>query len=74
MLSATAYAAKSAQNCQNLPKDEPLKFHQSRDFRVFQKQKFLCVEEALEHVFTIRIFNPIFFHMLFLLSKNGLCM
>jgi hypothetical protein len=42
---------KTAQNCQNLPK-----------------------EEALEHVSTIRIFNPRIFHMLILLSKNGLCM
>jgi hypothetical protein len=32
------------------------------------------VEEALEHVSTVRIFNPRNFHMLFLLSKNGLCM
>jgi hypothetical protein len=32
------------------------------------------MEEALEHVSAIRIFNPRIFHMLFLLSKNGLCM
>jgi hypothetical protein len=29
---------------------------------------------ALEHVSIIRIFNPRIFHMLFLMSKNGLCM
>jgi hypothetical protein len=29
---------------------------------------------ALEHVSTIWIFNLRIFHMLFLLSKNGLCM
>jgi hypothetical protein len=34
----------------------------------------LCVEEALKHVFTVQISNPRIFHMLFLLSKNGLCM
>jgi hypothetical protein len=32
MLSAIANAAKSAQNCQNLPKDETLKFHQKSRF------------------------------------------
>jgi hypothetical protein len=78
MLSATAYAAKSAQNCPKLPKSA-----QRQNFEIppkieilvfFQNQKFLHVEEALEHVFTGRIFNPIIFHMLFLLSKNGLCM
>jgi hypothetical protein len=30
--------------------------------------------EALEHVSTVWILNPRIFHMLFLLSKNGLCM
>jgi hypothetical protein len=34
----------------------------------------LFLEEALEHVSTVWIFNPRIFHMLFLLSKNGLCM
>jgi hypothetical protein len=42
----------------------------NRDFSFFQNQKFLHVEEALEHVFTVRIFNPIIFHMVFLLSKT----
>jgi hypothetical protein len=48
--------------------------HVDMDFSVFQKLKFLYVEEALEHVFTVWIFNPRIFHMLFLLSKNSLCM
>jgi hypothetical protein len=42
-----------------------------RDFSVFQKQKFLCVEEALEYVSTVWFFNPRIFHMLFLLSKTA---
>jgi hypothetical protein len=46
----------------------------SQDFSVFWKWKFLSIEEALEHVSTVRIFNPRIFHMLFLLSKIGLCM
>jgi hypothetical protein len=46
----------------------------NQDFRFSQKQKFVHVEEALEHVSTIRIFNPRIYHMLFLLSKDGLCM
>jgi hypothetical protein len=29
---------------------------------------------VVEHVSTVWIFNPRNFHMLFLLSKNGLCM
>jgi hypothetical protein len=41
---------------------------------VFFKKIILQVEEALEHVSTVRIFNPNFFHMLFLLSENDLCM
>ena len=32
------------------------------------------VEEALEHISAIWIFNPRIFYMQFLLSKNGLCM
>jgi hypothetical protein len=44
------------------------------DLNFFQKYEFVLAEEALEHVSTIRIFNPRFFHMLFLLSKNSLCM
>jgi hypothetical protein len=81
MLSATAYATKSAQNCPKLPKFAKIcpkmklwNTTRNRDFSFFQNQKFLHVEEALKHVFTSRIFNPIIFHMLLLLSKNGLCM
>jgi hypothetical protein len=78
MLLATVNAANSAQNCPKMPK-----FAQRRNFEIppkikilvfFQKLKFLCVEEALEHVSTIWIFNPRIFHMLFFFSKNGLCM
>jgi hypothetical protein len=32
------------------------------------------MEETVEHVSTIWIFNPRMSHNLFLLSKNGLCM
>jgi hypothetical protein len=53
MLSATANAAKFAQNCQNLLKNETLKFHQKSRFSWFLKIKFLRVEEALEYVSTI---------------------
>jgi hypothetical protein len=45
----------------------------NQDFSFFPKIKILCLEEALEHVSTFRIFNPRIFHMLFLLLKNGLC-
>jgi hypothetical protein len=72
MLSATVNAAKSAQNCPNLPKsakDETLKFRQKSRFWYFSK--FQRVEGALEHVSTVRIFNPRIFHMLFLLSKSN---
>jgi hypothetical protein len=78
MLSATAYAAKSAQNLPKFakicPKTKLWNTTKNQDFSFFQNQKFLHVEEALGHVFTIWIFNPIIFHMLLLLSKNGLCM
>jgi hypothetical protein len=37
MLSATASEAKSAQNCQNLFKDETLKYH--------QKSRFWCLKK-----------------------------
>jgi hypothetical protein len=39
MLSATMNAGKSAQNCQNLPKDETLKYHQKLRFYNFSKIK-----------------------------------
>ena len=70
--------------CQPLPMQQYLpKFAQKRNFEIpqkikilvfFQKQKFLHIEEALEYVFSVWIFNSRIFHMLFLLSKNGLCM
>jgi hypothetical protein len=65
MLLAIAYVAKfvQRQNFEIPPKIEILIF--------FQNQKFLYVEEALKHVFAIWIFNPIIFHMLFLLSKTA---
>jgi hypothetical protein len=44
------------------------------DFSVFQKKKIPLIEEVLEHVCTVWIFNPRNFYMLFLLSENGLCM
>jgi hypothetical protein len=63
--------------CPTLPKSA-----QKRNFEIppkieilvfLKKIKYLCVEKApLEHVFTILIFNPRIFHMLFFLSKNGL--
>jgi hypothetical protein len=58
--------AASIRNFEIPPKIEILVF--------FKNKKILLVEEAVEHVFTFRIFNPRTFHMLFLLSKNGLCM
>jgi hypothetical protein len=69
--------SKSAQNCQNLTK-----FAQKWNFEippkieilVCSKKKNLHVEGALGHVSIVWIFNPRIFHMLFLLSKNGLCM
>jgi hypothetical protein len=74
MLSATVNAGKSAQICPKLPRTAKIcNSAKNRDFSVFQK-KILCVEEALEHVSTVWIFNLIIFHMLILLSKNGLCM
>jgi hypothetical protein len=66
---------------QNLPKTAQIcpimklwNSTKNRDFSIFQKQKFERIEEALEHVLTVWIFNPRMFHMLSLLSKNGLCM
>jgi hypothetical protein len=72
---------KSAQNCPKLPKLAKIcpktklwNTTKNRDLSDFQKEIFLCVEEELEHVCIIWIFNPRIFHMLFLLLKNGLCM
>jgi hypothetical protein len=71
---------KTAQNCPKLPQFAKIcpkmklwNSTKNRDFSIFLNKKFVRVEEALEHVFTIWIFNPRIFHMLFLLSKNGLC-
>jgi hypothetical protein len=71
MLSATTNAAKFAQNC---PKTKLWNSTKNQDFIIFQKQKFVRVEEALEHVSTVWIFNPRIFNTLYLLPKNGLCM
>jgi hypothetical protein len=38
------------------------------------KKKNLFIEDELEHVSTVWVFNLRIFHMLILLSKNGLCM
>jgi hypothetical protein len=80
MLSSTVNAAKFAQNCPKHPKFAKIypktkiwNTTKNRDFSVFWNWKFLRVK-ALEHVSAIRIFNPRIFHMLFWLSKIGLCM
>jgi hypothetical protein len=69
---------KTAQNYQIFakicPKAKLWNTTKNRDFRVFQKYKFVCVEEALEHVFTVWIFNPRIFYVFFIVKKNGLCM
>jgi hypothetical protein len=74
-------AAKSAQNCPKpqkfakiCPKSKLWNTTKNRDFSFFLKYKILRLEETLEHVSTVWIFNPRIYHMLFLLSKNGLCM
>jgi hypothetical protein len=54
------------QNYEIPPKIEILVFYKIK--------KSLFIKEALEHVSTVWIFNPRIFHMLILLSKNGLCM
>jgi hypothetical protein len=75
MLSTTVNAAESAQICPNLPK-----IAQRQNFEIppkieilvfFKNKKFIRVEEALEHVSTIWIFNLRIFYMSFLLpTKN----
>jgi hypothetical protein len=69
---------KTTQNCPNLSKSaQRWNFEIPPKIKIlvfFKNKKELRVEEALEHVFIVRIFNPIIFYMLFLLSKNGLCM
>jgi hypothetical protein len=86
MLSAIANVAKSAQNCLKLPKTTKIcpKTISSRNFEippkieifVFYQKKFKipCVEGAPKHEHTNWIFNLRIFHMLFSMSKNGLCM
>jgi hypothetical protein len=62
---------------QNLPKSaqsQNFEMSPKMDILVFLKNKKICDEEALEHVFTIWIFNLGIFHMLFLLSKYSLSM
>jgi hypothetical protein len=54
--------SKSAQNC---PKPILWNTTKNRNFSFFQKNKILCIEEALEHVSTVWIFNSRIFHMLF---------
>jgi hypothetical protein len=78
MLSATINAINSAQNCPNLQKSAQRRNFEippKNEILVFFKNKNLYVyQEALEYISTVWIFNPRIFHMLFLLSKNGLCM
>jgi hypothetical protein len=50
------------------------KFTRIRDYVFFFYKKILLVERVGNHVSTVRIFNLRIFRMLFLLSKNGLCM
>jgi hypothetical protein len=56
------------------PKTKLWNTTKNQDFSVSWKIKIVRVEEALEHVSTVWISNPRIFHILFLLSKNGLCM
>jgi hypothetical protein len=65
---------KIAQNCQNLPKDKTLKYHQKLRFECFLKIKFCMCRRGIRACFYCPDFNPRIFHMLFLLSENGLCM
>jgi hypothetical protein len=56
--------------CPKLPK-----FAQRRNFEIpLEIEILIRVEEALEHIFAIWIFNLRILYMSFLLSKNGLCM
>jgi hypothetical protein len=51
MLSATVNAANSAQNCQNLPKDEALKYHQKSNFYCFSEIKISMYRGAIRACF-----------------------
>jgi hypothetical protein len=70
--------SKSAQNCQNSPKDNEFKklwnSTKNWDFGFIQKRKLPCVEGAPKHEHTIWIFNLGIFCMPFSMSKNGICM
>jgi Txe/YoeB family toxin of Txe-Axe toxin-antitoxin module len=54
---------------QNLPKiaQNLLKSAQRQNFEI--PPKIEIVEEALEHVFTVRIFNPRFFYVFFIVKE-----
>jgi hypothetical protein len=73
-LSMQQILPKTAQNCQNLPKDKTLKFHQKSRFYFFSKIKISMYRECTRACFHCLDFQSKNFHMLFLLSKNGLCM
>jgi hypothetical protein len=71
MLSATSNAAKSTQlpkTAKIYPKAKLWNATKNRDFSVSLNR--VHVEEALEHVSIVWIFNSRIFHMLFLLSKK----
>jgi hypothetical protein len=53
-LSMQQILPKIAQNC---PKTKLWNSTKNWDFSIFQKEKFLCIEEALEHVSIVRIVN-----------------
>jgi hypothetical protein len=85
MLSTTAIVAESAQSSPKLPKFGKMcpKTISLKNFEIppkieiltfFSKKNILYVDDALKHVLTIWNFNKTIFCMLFLLSKNGLCM
>jgi hypothetical protein len=67
------FCPKLLETAQNLPKSaksQNFEIPSKIKILVFFKTKILCIE----HVSTVWIFNPRIFHMLFLLSKNSLCM
>jgi hypothetical protein len=66
--------SKTAQICQHLPEDETLKFHQKSRFQYFSKIKIRTCRGGTRACFHCSDFQSKNFHMLFLLSKNGLCM
>jgi hypothetical protein len=77
MLSTIVSVAKSAQNCPNLPKSAQrwnFKIPAKIETLVFFKNKNLYSRRGTGACFHHSDFNPRIFHMLFLLSKKGLCM